>query len=304
MLGYKNPLFILPFDHRSYFAKEMFHKASIEDLTDEEKAKIKEFKKIIYEGFLKAVEKGIPKDSAAVLVDEQFGEEILNRAKEDGYKTILTTEKSGETDFVLQYPDFQTHIKHYSPTFAKALIRYNPEDDDDFKSGQLLHLKRLEDYCQAVGQKMLVEVLIIPTKMQLAQFESKETFDKKLRPELTIRMIEEFQKYGIEPDVWKLEGFDSIEDYKKIVAAARKNGRMGVSIVVLGRGENEEKVEEWVEVGAKVDGVIGFAVGRTIFWKPILDLSKGEKDQDTVSDEIASNFYRVAKMFLDSQAAS
>lgn len=302
MLGYKDPLFILAFDHRATFAKELFSKNSIEDLDDSEREKIKDFKKIIFEGFKKALDIGVPRDSAAVLVDEEFGENVLNSAKDLGIKTILTTEKSGETDFVFQYPDFQHHIKTFSPTFAKALIRYNPEDDEDLKNGQLLHLKRLDDYCKAVEQKLLVEVLIVPTKMQLSQYETKEVYDRKLRPELTVRMIEEFQKYAVEPDIWKLEGMDSVEDYKKVVEAARKNGRVNVSVVVLGRGETETKVDHWIEEGGKVEGVVGFAVGRTIFWKPIEEYNKGEKDRNTTSDEIASHFNNFTQIFLNSKS--
>ncbi len=33
-------------------------------------------------------------------------------------------------------------------------------------------------------------------------------------------------------------------------------------MIVLGRGESAEKVKEWLKVGAKVPGVIGFAVGQ------------------------------------------
>ena len=125
-LGYNKSLFILPFDHRSSFSKIFQDKDSIVSA-----------KWIIYEAFKKALSDGIPKDSAAILVDEEFGDKILLDAKNNGFTTILTTEKSGQKEFTLEYgSEFAKHIEKYKPTFAKALIRYNPEDKNDSKVRQ------------------------------------------------------------------------------------------------------------------------------------------------------------------------
>ena len=35
-----------------------------------------------------------------------------------------------------------------------------------------------------------------------------------------------------------------------------------------GRGEDDQKVREWLSTAATVPGFIGFAVGRTSFWDP------------------------------------
>ncbi len=298
-LGYSKPLYILPFDHRATFAQKFFNKNSIADLTSEEHQLITEYKQIIYEGFKKAVENGIPKENAAILTDEEFGDGILKDAKENGFLTILPTEKSGQEEFEFQYGgDFPAHIEKYNPPFVKVLIKYNPEDAEDLKTRQLEKLKLVTDFCQVKGFKFLLEVLIIPTKSQGEIVNnSKEEFDKALRPHLTIRMIKELQTAGIEPDVWKLEGFDSIEEYKGIVETARADGRSNVGLVILGRGENEEKVSEWLRVGKDVIGVIGFAVGRTVFWQAILDFRSGTKGRDETVSLISENFTDFYKIF-------
>src|SRR5262245_46902385 len=74
-LGYDRPLYILPFDHRSSFELKMFGWG--EDLTPEQTAQIAAAKQVIYDGFKAAVEAGAPKQKAGVLVDEQFGADIL-----------------------------------------------------------------------------------------------------------------------------------------------------------------------------------------------------------------------------------
>jgi 5-dehydro-2-deoxygluconokinase len=50
-VGYKKPLYMLPFDHRHAFIKPLFNKESLEELTKEEIVKVKEVKNLIYEGF-------------------------------------------------------------------------------------------------------------------------------------------------------------------------------------------------------------------------------------------------------------
>jgi myo-inositol catabolism protein IolC len=66
--------------------------------------------------------------------------------------------------------------------------------------------------------------------------------------------IEQLQDAGIEPDVWKVEGLDRREDCEKIVVAARRNGRTHVGCTVLGRGEDDQKVREWLATAASVRG--------------------------------------------------
>jgi myo-inositol catabolism protein IolC len=298
-LGYTKPLYILPFDHRTTFAQKFFNRNSIEDLSSEEHELITEYKKIVYEGFKKAVQNGIPKERAAILIDEEFGDEILKDAKENGFIILLTTEKSGQEEFEFQYGgDFPTHIEKYNPQFVKVLIKYNPEDAQDLKKRQLEKLKTISDFCIVKGFKFLLEVLIIPTKSQNEIIKnSKEEFDNSLRPHLTIRMMKELQTAEVEPDVWKLEGFDSKENYTEIVKVARESGRSSVSLVVLGRGENEEKVDEWLKIGKDVVGIIGFAVGRTVFWQAILDFRNSVKSRDEAVVQISENFTNFYKIF-------
>ena len=305
-LGYTKPLYILPFDHRATFAKKMFGKDSILDLNTEEKELIREFKMLIYKGFKDALEKLIPTDYAAILCDEEFGGEVLLDALHNRFNTILTVEKSGEEEFKFQYPDFEEHIKKYHPTFAKVLVRYNPKDAEDLKNRQKKNLKQVSDFCHHNNFKFLLEVLVIPTPAQLNDAGTKGAFDTKFRCDLTVKMIKDLQDFGVEPDVWKLEGFETVKDYEKVLKEIKKDGREFVNLVVLGRGANEEKVdewlttgakEEWFEVGSRVEGVIGFAVGRTIFWEPLERFYKGEIGKAEVIKIVSDNFQKFYRVF-------
>lgn len=300
MNGYNKPLYILPFDHRSTFIKGMFG-VSGRKTTPEEIEKVKEAKRVIYSAFKKAISLGVPSIGAAILVDGQYGSEILIDANKKGYTTILTTEKSGQEIFDFEYgEDFKIHIKKIKPTFAKALVRYNPEGNKEENKVQLERLKKLSDFCYSNFYKLLVEPLIPATEEELAiTHGDKGRYDLEIRPELVVRMIKEFQDAGVEVDAWKIEGLSAPLEYQHVVHQARSNGRDAVGVVILGRGESKEKVVEWIKAGRNISGVIGFAVGRTIFWQPLMDLKSGKIDEEAAIDQIAQNYIYFYELFVD-----
>ena len=127
-LGYDRPLYILPFDHRGTFLAKMLGAKG--PPTAEQAAAIAAMKQVIYDGFRAALAGGVPRDRAGILVDEQFGADVLRDATARGYTTALTVEKSGQDEFDFEYgDDFAAHIEAFRPTFAKVLVRYNPEGD-------------------------------------------------------------------------------------------------------------------------------------------------------------------------------
>src|SRR4029450_680032 len=95
-----------------------------------------------------------------------------------------------------------------------------------------------------------------------------------------VRAIHELQDAGVEPDVWKIEGLDARADCGKVLEAARRGGRDKVSCIVLGRGEDDQKVREWLATAAAVPGFIGFAVGRTVFWDPLVQWRAGKRTRE------------------------
>jgi 5-dehydro-2-deoxygluconokinase len=105
------------------------------------------------------------------------------------------------------------------------------------------------------------------------------------------------QDAQVQPDVWKIEGLERREDCAKIVAAARRGGRKKVGCIVLGRGEDESRVCRWLETAAAVPGFIGFAVGRTIFWKPLIDWRKREITRQEAVSRIARSYRQFADVF-------
>jgi myo-inositol catabolism protein IolC len=112
-----------------------------------------------------------------------------------------------------------------------------------------------------------------------------------------VQAIEELQDAGVEPDVWKIEGLDRKEDCKKVVAAARRGGRENVGCIVLGRGEDDRKVHEWLSTAAAVPGFIGFAVGRTSFWDPLVAWRAGKITREQAVNDIERRYREFVDTF-------
>ena len=292
-------ILILAFDHRGSFKEKMF---GIKDRqpTSEEKSQIRDYKKIIFAGFRSALEIGVPKKIAGLLVDEEFGASILRKAKKNSLRFAMPVEKSGQTEFDFEYGEvYARHIEEFDPTFVKVLVRYNPAGDAIRNQRQLKKLRKLSDYLLQTEKPFLFELIVPPTPSQLAESGgSKEDYDQEIRPKLMVESIKEIQMAGVEPAVWKLEGVDKAEDAKAVVAQVQSHGRKA-GVITLGRGASKEQVQKWLAVGAKIPGVIGFAVGRTIFWQPLAEYKAGQIDRDAAVEKIAHNYADFADLWLN-----
>jgi 5-dehydro-2-deoxygluconokinase len=111
------------------------------------------------------------------------------------------------------------------------------------------------------------------------------------------RTIEELQDAGVEPDVWKIEGVDERSDCEMLVAATRRDGRDGVVSVVLGRGASTEKVDHWLAQAAPVDGFVGFAIGRSIWWDALKGFLAGDIERGAAAEQIAERYLRFISVY-------
>jgi myo-inositol catabolism protein IolC len=297
-LGYDGKLYILAFDHRGSFQKKMFGISG--NPTPEQTETISDAKRLIFEGMLVAVDRGAEAGATGVLVDEQFGSNIPERAREHGLKLAMPVEKSGQDEFDFEYgDDFAAHIEKFDPDFSKVLVRFNPEGEEDLNKRQLERLKRLSDWLHSGGRKFLFELLVPATEEQLGRVDGdSDRYDAELRPELMRQAIEQIQDAGVEVDVWKIEGVDERSDAEMLAEQTRSgSGREGVKCVVLGRGASTEKVDQWLQAAAPVEGYIGFAIGRSIWWDALKGFLDKQLERETAADQIADNYLRFTRVY-------
>jgi myo-inositol catabolism protein IolC len=301
-LGYNKPLYILPFDHRSSFEKNLYGWTGT--LSKEQTEKIARTKDVIYDGFKVALRKGVRQENAGILVDAQFGERILRDCVKNGYITCLPAEKSGQAEFQFEYGDrYASVIEDYQPTFVKTLVRYNPEDDEPMNRRQAARLRELGEYLHSHGRYFMFELLVPATVEQMDRVEGDHAhYDRELRPSLMMGAIKELQGAGVEPDVWKIEGLDMREDCVKVAQVARRDGRDHVGCILLGRGSNAPAVIDWLKKAAGVPGFIGFAVGRTTFWEPIVAYRDGKATREQAAEQIADHYIAWVNVFKGAQS--
>jgi myo-inositol catabolism protein IolC len=302
-LGYDGKLYILAFDHRGSFQKKMFGIQG--DPTEEETETISDAKRLIFEGMELAVERGVDAAATGVLVDEQFGSDIPRRAKEERLVLAMPVEKSGQDEFDFHYgADFGKHIDEFGVDFAKVLVRYNPDGDAEMNERQLGRLKELADWLHEHDRKFLFELLVPAEDAQLESVGGDtDRYDAELRPALMKQAIKDIQDYGIEVDVWKIEGVDAREDAEMLAEQTRSGaGREGVVCVLLGRGASDDKVDHWLRQAAPVEGFVGFAIGRSIWWDALKAFLDGGLERGAAAEKIADNYLRFVKVYDDAES--
>jgi myo-inositol catabolism protein IolC len=300
-LGYERPLYLMAFDHRASFSKDLF--GATGPPSPEIQARIVDAKDLIFEAFQQATASGAPPHLCGVLVDEQFGSAIARRAKTAGIVLAMPVEKSGKSELELEYgDDFPRHIEAFDPDFTKVLVRYNPEGDHDLNLRQTRTLAALSDWLHAQGRRFLFELLVPPTPTQLERCGGHDEYDRHLRAGLVVETLRELQRGGVEPDIWKIEGLETGADCIAVVEQARTGaGRAGVVCIVLGRGASFDRLLHWLAVAAPVPGFDGFAVGRTLWQDALARYVAGTATRQEARDEIAGHYVRAIRAYVHDQ---
>lgn len=268
------PIFILPFDHRANFAVALLK--STYPAPKKTVVQIKQLKKIVFDGFLQARKTYKGTGMLGILVDEEFGSDIIKQAQKHQIPFAVSTEKSGQKLYQFEHEsNWQEVLRTLRPTFAKTLVRYDiAEKKENLEQNK--RLKHLSDFCEEEGIDLMMEVLMT---------------GKGSREKQMATMMQEMQRIGIRPSVWKLEGLDSSAAWKRIRKIT------SCPIIVLGRAGTKKEVDAWLIAGAKSGVTNGLAVGRTIFQKPLQDLIAKKIDRETAVGRIAKNYLGYIKTY-------
>lgn len=299
---YHKPLYLLPFDHRSSFERGLFGAEPPVSATVHDG--ITRAKWIIFDANQLAIGQGEARSQCAILVDEEFGAPIARCANELEVPLAMPVERSGQAEFEFQYGDqFAEHIEAFDPTFIKVLVRCNPEGNVELNSRQTDRLARLSAWLHEHNRTFLFELLVPATPKQLELYKGHEQdYDTELRPRLAVDAVASMQAGGVEPHIWKVEGFDQASQAEALVAQARSGGRSEVWCIVLGRGADWDHVARWIKVAATVDGFEGFAVGRTLWNAALVDHLAGRTSAAEASQIIADRYLELIRTYEDAAA--
>ena len=293
-------LLILAMDHRNSLLRDLY---GIDDVpTSEQIDRISAHKGLIFDGLLRAIEDGVDASRVGVLVDERYGAAVAVRAKEARIDLAMPIERSGEPLFLLEYGTFGDrewlrHVEEFAPAQVKVLVRDNPQGSFN-RMLQFDRLVTVSNALRASGRTFMIELLVPATPAQLESVGSDALrYDSEVRPDLTVQLIEEMHVEGIEPNIWKVEGLETEEDARAVVSAARRDGRSPVYCIVLGRDSSRQRLDHWLEVASRVDGFRGFAIGRSIWEKPLADLLAGTASETQLVGRVAESFTHFAQVW-------
>jgi 5-dehydro-2-deoxygluconokinase len=303
-IGYDRPLFVQPFDHRGAFTKTYFSfkgQPKI-DPGDDQFTMVSEAKTVIYRGLLKAIEDGVPPENVCILVDAQYGAHILADAKSKRIPAAVSVETPAQKIFDFEYGGrWADHIRFIAPDIVKVLVRFHPEGDPVTNQAQATRLKLLSDYVHSTEDQYFMFELLVPATTE-AEKSAGDKYDVEIRPRRMVEAIRILQDNGIEPDIWKLEGLEEREQAEAIASQVRSNeARQKVGCIILGRGSNKEKVHQWLQTAAPVEGFIGFAVGRTNFSEPLKRYLENRNEEESAIESIANNYKACVEIWKNAQ---
>jgi myo-inositol catabolism protein IolC len=293
MVTSNSDLLILAMDHRASLLRDVYGIPG--DPTADQAVMVSAHKGLIFDGLLRAIRDGLDAARLGVLVDELYGSAVAGRARAAGIDLAMPIERSGEPLFLLEYGTFgdrewERHVEAFAPDRVKVLVRDNPQSTAN-RQLQFDRLATVSNALRTAGRSLLLELLVPATSAQLESVASDALrYDRELRPELTVQVMEEMQSQGIEPDIWKIEGLETEEDARRVVAAARRGSRDAVACVILGRDAPRERVDHWLGVASAVDGFRGFAIGRSVWEAPLVDFIAGRATESDLVDRVAENF--------------
>jgi len=251
---------------------------------------------MIFEG-LRAALPAMTYGRAGVLVDERYGQDVIDAAKRDGTQPVVLAipiEASGHDWFTLEWGDqWLGHVEAIRPDYAKVLVRDNPDFDPAEREQQLGRLAQVSSGLHGIGVPLLYELLVPATGAQLDRTgHDTGAYDRDIRPGLVARVIADNQAHSVEPALWKVEGLETAEAAQQVADQARAGGRRA-DLIVLGRDAPAERLDHWLEVASQVSAFVGFAIGRSIWEDAVRDYQAsghGEAAANAARDQIAERY--------------
>ena len=117
-------------------------------------------------------------------------------------------------------------------------------------------------------------------KLYILAFDHRDSFQKKM--------------FGIEGDLTQ-EETQTIADAKKLIFEGM--------LEAVRRGADDAKVDHWLTMAAPVDGFVGFAIGRSIWWDALKGFLDGSIERADAARQIADNYLRFVRVYQDAESA-
>ena len=270
------PLQVLAFDHRTQFEDSCKQH-------NQPTSRITEFKSLVFEGFKKVATER-PDLPLALLVDPQYGADILQDSAYASYSVGAPIEQAGSypVEWLCGEELHEHLLSRPSEWFIKVLWHYHTDLPAAEKERQLIQLKRLEEICQLLDRRLMLE-LILPAHLSQDGNAMAAAIDEVYEAQIT-------------PFWWKIMALDTKMEWQQVTAALdRHDSEAG--IIVLGKNAPLETFPAWFKTLRSTPHTCGFAIGRSIFWKPWESFISGSMAPDEIPSIIEKNYVAVLEMW-------
>ncbi len=270
------PLQVLAFDHRTQFEDSCKQH-------NQPTSRITEFKSLVFEGFKKVATER-PDLQLALLVDPQYGADILQDSAYASYSVGAPIEQAGSypVEWLCGEELHEHLLSRPSEWFVKVLWHYHTDLPAAEKERQLIQLKRLEEICQLLDRRLMLE-LILPAHLSQDGNAMAAAIDEVYEAQIT-------------PFWWKIMALDTKMEWQQVTAALdRHDSEAG--IIVLGKNAPLETFPAWFKILRSTPHTCGFAIGRSIFWKPWESFISGSMAPDEIPSIIEKNYVAVLEMW-------
>jgi 5-dehydro-2-deoxygluconokinase len=274
----REELLILAFDHRTQFEETCRENGLSTD-------KIADFKDQVCKGF-QNVRKSNSHKGLAILIDPEYGRNILTNSADADYTIGVPIEKAGSfpVEWLSEDSLYQQLLVRPADWFVKVLWHFHSQMSAEEKITQLTQLKKLSEVCATLKRKLMLE-LIIPDNF--AKNESHLSAGKTLGDAMT-----EVYQAGINPYWWKITALDNEEEWQTMTGVLDKYDPE-VGVIILGNNAPIEQFDKWFRIARSTPHTCGFAVGRSIFWEPWIQFAEGKITETEVTSMIEERYQQV-----------
>jgi 5-dehydro-2-deoxygluconokinase len=244
------------------------------------RSRIGEVKAIITDAFLAARDRSaFVTQSGSLLLDTQYARPQIDRARAAGAVVGTPAEKAGA--FPLEWGSADLLSAPPPGSFVKVLVKDRSDYDPALRRDQFEKLGQLQRWCRQFATPLVIEVLVPRAS------EPEQSFDEEGRPAMLAEAIRDAYARGIEPEYWKVEGTPSASGAQLIDAAIAERGSRQI---ILGKNADEPTIARWFAALAGCATPAGFAIGRSVFWKPGTAFLANEIDSREAAETMTATY--------------
>jgi 5-dehydro-2-deoxygluconokinase len=262
-------LFVLAIDHR-------WQLEELASAVGASPARLRPLKRRLAEAFLAV---GSERDDCGILVDDQYGAEVLELMAGSRYWTARAIDVPRSRPVELLAGDEVRAWLQASPSdhVVKVLSYAHPRDPEELTRAQTKCLLRLARGCRAEHRELLVE-------LQAPEGLAYQDGD-------LAALIASLYHFGVRPEWWKLPALAHQLVWDQIGTIIEHEDPTCRGVLVLGSTASHAELTSSFAVLASVPCIRGFAIGRAIFSEPAARWL-GEEIDDSALVEIVTFNYR------------